>query len=226
MTEDEMMLLSKMQREEEERNRSSRKKKSGGGCCSTIFLFLIAIVVLNRLSGASDSDDSSDQTNAPTTEMVSDVLPRHVIQDEQHRLRSNEPQNVPSSADEEEATPQRVRCDKTNSIHILNLQMLNPNDEGGIDVGMVMKNTSNKTIVKFKCLFTFCDNSGGLLADEYSEKRIVSCIYTNSLAPGDMDMDKWVNVFTNESAVRVVLRQITLYYDDGSYLEINDTSGL
>ena len=224
MTEDEMLLLAQMRREEEERNRRSKKKKSSGGCCSSIFFFLIAIVVLNRLSGSSDSDDNNDQNEVPTTEMVSDVLPRHAIQDEQHRLRSNELPNTPTN--EEKPIPQRVRCDKSNSIHILNLQMLNPNDEGGIDVGMVMKNTSGKTISKFKCLFTFFDNSGEILTDEYSDKRMASCIYTNPLAPGDMDITKWVNVFTNEAASRVVLRQITLYYEDGSYLEINDTSGL
>lgn len=34
------------------------------------------------------------------------------------------------------------------------------------------------------------------------------------------------NVFTSEAAENVVLRQITLYFEDGTYLVINDTNRL
>lgn len=221
-----MRLLADMRRkEEEERNRRSNKK-SGGGCCSSIFFFVIAIAVLNHLSGPSDSTDDNDK--ASTTELASDELLQNKVRAGDYPQSSLQeiPRDAPSDKDEEESRLQRVRCNKTNSIHIMSLQMLNPNDDGGIDVGMVVKNTSGKTISKFKCLFAFYDDSGEMLTDEYSAKRMVSCVYTTPLAPNDIDMDKWVNVFTNESAERAVLRQITLYYEDGSCLEINDTSGL
>ena len=222
-----MRLLADMRRkEEEERNRRS-SKKSGGGCCSSIFFFVIAIAVLSHLGGSSDSSDTSDDKDyAAAIERARNELPQSTVRDFNQIPPKDKPRDAPSAEDDEELRPQRVRCNKTNSIHIMSLQMLNPNDDGGIDVGMVVKNTSGKTISRFKCLFAFYDNSGEMLTDEYSDKRMASCVYTTPLAPNDIDMDKWVNVFTNEAAERAVLRQITLYYEDGSYLEINDTSGL
>lgn len=224
-----MRLLADMRRkEEEERNRRS-SKKSGGGCCSSVFFFLIAIVVLNHFCGPSDSSDSSDDKDyAAAIERARNELPpsKARMRDYPQSSLQDISSDAPSEGDEEESRPQRMRCDKTNSIHILNLQMSPSNDEGGMNVRMLLKNTSGKVIVKFHCLFAFLDGSGNSLYDEYSGRKIVSCVYEEPLEPGNTYRVDWEDIFSNGAAEHVVLHRITLYFEDGSYLVINHTDAL